>query len=352
MVEKGKITQDDIYAKARIMSEGVRIEGVEMPSSEQMAKASEIIPEKLNYDNPEEIWRLYARTLSTWAKTSRQESALRFDFDGSGIKVMVQPNKYSRLELTRDGAHVTVSDGDETLVTGSIPKRFEWLDEKLSNGLPISTVLPVMSAEIINVVFTLSCMNYASGRGCRYCNLFANPLSKKLLMLPLNVLKSWARYEAEAVKVAKDNGWDGFLSVSGGALPPAHRKEYLDRLEILLDALREALGEETFSKQRVIYNHYPPENFSEMYDWKEFGINGTSIDLEVMDPAYFPAICPGKNAYKPHAYWKEAQEASVEIFGPYLNTAGCIVVGIEPMSSLVEGVDERLSKGVMPFPLS
>ncbi len=352
MAEKRKITQDDIYAKARIMSEGVRIEGVEMPSSEQMAEANEIIPEKLNFDDPEEIWRLYNKTLSTWARTSRQESALRFAFDGSGIKVMVQPNKYSRLELTRDGDHVTVSDGDEGLVTGSIPKRYEWLDDKLSNGLPISTVLPAMSSEIINVVFTLSCMNYSSGRGCRYCNLFANPLSKKLLMLPLDVLKSWAKYEAEAVKVATDNGWEGFLAVSGGALPPAHRKEYLDRLEIVLDAIREALGEKTFAKQRVMYNHYPPENFSEMYDWKEFGIKGTSIDLEVMDPAYFAAICPGKNAYKPHAYWKEAQEASVEVFGPYLNSTGCLVVGIEPMSSLVEGVEERLSKGVMPFPLS
>ncbi|MCP4682744.1 MAG: hypothetical protein GY864_10460 [Desulfobacterales bacterium] len=352
MVEKRKITQNDVYVKARIMSEGVRIKGVEMPSLDEIADACKIIPEKLNFDDPEEIWRLYDKTLSTWARTSRQEVGLRFDFDGSGLKVMVQPNKYSRLELTRDGDRVTVSDGDDVLVTGTIPKRHEWLDEKLSNGLPVSTVLPVMSSEIINVVFSLSCMNYYSGRGCHYCNLFANPLSKKLLMLPLNMLRSWSKYTAEAVKVAIDNGWDGFLSVSGGALPPAHRKEYLHRLEILLSALRESLGEEIFAKQQIVYNNYVPEKFSEMYAWKELGIKATSIDLEVMDPAYFAAICPGKNAYKPHAYWKKAQEASVEIFGPYLNTTGCIVMGIEPMSSLVEGVDERLSKGVMPFPLS
>jgi len=352
MIAGRKITRADIYAKARIMSEGVRIEGVEMPSSEQMAKASEIIPEKLNFDDPEGIWRIYADTLSTWPRTSRQESGLRFAFDGSGIKVMVQPDKYSRLELTRDGDRVTVSDGNDVLVTGTAPRRPEWLDQKLSNGLPVSAFLPVMSSEIINILFNLSCMNYWSGRGCRYCNLSANPISKKLLMLPLNALKSWAKYEAEAVKVATDNGWHGFLSVSGGALPPAHRGEYLDRLKILLVALHEALGEETFAELPIIYNNYPPEKFTDMYEWKEFGITGTSIDLEVMDPAYFAAICPGKNAYKPHAYWKEAQEASVEIFGPYLNTTGCIVVGIEPMSSLVEGVDERLSKGVLPFPLS
>ncbi len=352
MIEKRKITQNDVYIKARIMSEGVRIKGLEMPSMEDINDVAKIIPEKLNFDDPEEIWRLYDRTFSTLARTSRQEAGLRFDFDGSDLKVMVQPNKYSRLELIRDSDRVAVTDGGEVLMTGTIPKRPEWLDEKLSNGLPVGIVLPVMSSEIINVVFSLSCMNYYSGRGCRYCNLFANPLSKKLLMLPLNVLKSWAKYTAEAVKIAIDKGWDGFLSLSGGALPPVHRNEYLDRMEIVLNAIRDALCEETFSKLRVVYNNYAPEDFSEMYHWKELGINATSIDLEVMDPAYFAAICPGKSAYKPHAYWKKAQEASVEVFGPYLNTMGCIVVGIEPMSSLVEGIDERLSKGVMPFPLS
>jgi hypothetical protein len=70
-----------------------------------------------------------------------------------------------------------------------------------------------------------------------------------------------------------------------------------------------------------------------------------------MDNAYFAAICPGKNAYRPLPYWKKAQEASVEVFGPFLFTAGCIVVGIEPMSTLLKGFEERVSKGVMPLPL-
>ena len=87
-----------------------------------------------------------------------------------------------------------------------------------------------------------------------------------------------------------------------------------------------------------------------MYKWKEMGIDAVSIDIEVMDSAYFAAICPGKNAYKPHAWWKKAQEAAVEVFGPGRST-GCIVMGIEPMSTLLKGADERLSKGIIPIPL-
>lgn len=352
MAEAKKITREDIHLKARILSEGVRIEGLEMPSFREMDEwCDEPIPDKLNLDDIDEIMRLMAYH-------NRRQPGLRlglrsvFKLDGSGLTVRILPNEYSRLEMTIDGDEAAISDGGEVLATGNFPKRPEWHHEKLSNGLPISTALPVMSAGIINIVFSLSCMNYNSKRGCRYCNLFANPVSRKIVMLPKETLKGWARYQGEAAKIAMDNGWRGSFAVSGGALPPAHQGEYLHRLEILLDTIREAVGEERFSESPFVYNHYPPEDFSDMNHWKEFGINATSIDLEVMDEAYFSAICPGKSAYKPHAYWKKAQEASVETFGPYLRTTGCIVVGIEPMSTLVKGIDERLSKGIMPLPLT
>ena len=125
------------------------------------------------------------------------------------------------------------------------------------------------------------------------------------------------------------------------------RGEYLERLEIVINALRETIREEVLSEIPLVYNFYAPEDFSDMKKWKELGIKATSIDLEVMDPAYFAAICPAKAAYKPHEYWKKAQEAAVDVFGP-LGSTGCVVMGIEPMSSLVNGIDERLSKGIMP----
>ena len=69
-----------------------------------------------------------------------------------------------------------------------------------------------------------------------------------------------------------------------------------------------------------------------------------------MDPAYFAAICPGKHAYRPLEYWKEAQVASTEVFGPYTNTVTGVVVGMEPIPLLIEGFEERLSRGVLPVP--
>jgi len=353
MAETRNITKDDVYLKARIMSEGLRVEGFEMqPFNELKKSTGEIdMPKKLNLDDTEELMRCYAACLKKESDNFQGVVGNVITFDDTGLRVMVLPNQHSRLTLTREGRKVILSEAGEQLAFGKLPQIPDWRNQKLSNGLPITAALPAMSKEIINIVFSLSCINYNTGRGCRYCNLFSNPMSRSIVMLPKETLRTWAKYQGEAVKIATDNGWRGVLAVSGGALPPAHRPEYLERLEILMDEIRGAIGEEMLGRLPVVYNHYPPDNFNEMNDWKEFGINATSIDIEVMDSAYFAAICPGKNAHQPHQWWKDAQEASVDIFGPYLKTTGCVVTGIEPMHTLLKGLDERLGKGVMPLPL-
>jgi len=354
-VEQNIITKEDIFIKARMISEGVRVQ-VSKEISPELHKTAirenEVsgvkIPEKLDFDDPERIIELFAEVNKTDTSSDFRQVII---FNGSGLRAPIYLNKHSRMELVIQDNKAKVFEDGNILVSGTFPKRFEWLDEKLSNGLPIATVLPSMSTSIINVVFSLSCINYNSNRGCRYCNLFSNPISKKISMLPKETLRVWAKYQGEAVKTAIDNGWRGSIAISGGALPPAQRSEYLERLEIVLSSLKDAVGDEIFKKLPKVYNHYPPEDFSDMHKWKEMGITTTSFDLEVMDDAYFAAICPGKAAYKPLSYLKKAQEYSVEVFGPIFGTIGCVVMGIEPMSSLVEGFDERISKGILSLPL-
>ncbi|NVL91141.1 MAG: hypothetical protein HWN69_09185 [Desulfobacterales bacterium] len=358
MAKTRNITKEDIFIKARMLSEGVCIQGLtekvppglrDISVRETKGDLSDIeIPEKLDYNDVDEIMELAYK--STLQRTTNLAGFSTLILDDSGLLAPITPNKHSRLDLIIKGETVTVSDGGEVLITGRFPKRPKWLDAKLSNGLPIEAALPAASAGIINVVFSLSCMNYNTKRGCRYCNLFANPVSRKIIMLPKETLRQYSKYQAEAVQIATDHGWRGTIAISGGALPPCHRPEYLERMGIVLSMLREYVGEETLKELRLVYNHYPPEDFSDMYKWKEMGIDAVSIDIEVMDSAYFAAICPGKSAYKPHAWWKKAQEAAVDVFGPGRST-GCIVMGIEPMSTLLKGTDERLSKGIIPIPL-
>ena len=345
-----KVKKKDIYLKARIISEGLNIRGSSekyFPHLEEEPEELEL-PDKLDLYNPEELLDFYYKSYIQSATNAYL--GLSFKLRKSGLITPVAPNEHSRLDFDIEGDEATISEGGNVLTTGKFIKKPEWMNSKLSNGMPIEFALPAASDQIINVVFTLSCMNYNTKRGCKYCNLFANPVSRKISMLPIETLEVWTKLQAEAVKIATDNGWSGNIAISGGALAPAQRGEYLGRLELVLNTLRDKVGEKVLAENLVVYNHFPPEDFSDMYKWKELSIDATSIDLEVMDPTCFAEICPGKNAYKPHEYWKKAQEYSLKVFGAP-RTFGCIVLGIEPLSSFLAGSEERLSKGIIPIPL-
>lgn len=317
-IEKRNITKEDILLEARLLSEGVRI----------------------TTKNPPKIPPPFPGTVI---------------LDGCEITTLVRPGRYARMEAEFDDDKVTISDMGKVLGTATHEKRPEWFDIPLSNGKPAWSALRGMTPDLIAIITNHLCYNSASGQGCKYCGLFpANyrpPRSRDWSRESYDKLKKRGKYAAEAVKLAVDHGWRGKIDFSGGVLPPKQRKELTQRLEILITPLREALGDDVLSKMQVASNSYPPDDMADLYKWKDLGLNSVQFDLEVLDPAYFAAICPAKHAAHPLEYWKEAQEAAVEVFGRWRGCATSIVMGIEPMNSLVEGVEERLSKGVCSTPL-
>jgi len=312
MSEKRNITKEDIFIKARILSEGVRIKVKKQPETGPIFRPIVL--------------------------------------DGCDLVVMPLPNSYSRLKVVIDGNDVIISDMSKVLSPGKLEVRRSWRDLLMSNGTPVeSTFLRLgNSASIINIIMNFRCYNYDSGQGCKYCGLFASNLTKGL---PASVTRKLMAHTVEIAVIAAQNGWRGTLSITGGALPPSQRGQMIDRIEMVMTQLRESLDEEIFSQLHVAPNVYPPDDLGELYYWKDLGINAAEFDLEVMDPAYFKAICPGKSKACSHERWKEAQETAVEVFGRGRGSFQSMVTGIEPMSSLVEGIEERISKGVYSAPL-
>ncbi|MEE9213636.1 MAG: radical SAM protein [Thermodesulfobacteriota bacterium] len=309
MAEKRNITKDDIFLKARMLSEGVRV----------------------NVKNQPEKGTTYRP----------------FVMEGCDLVVWLLPNSYSRFEAIIDEEDVTISDMGKVVCSGTLEVRRSWLDELMSNGMPVKSVFSG-SASIINIVMNFRCYNYDTGQGCKYCGLFAFPRGNAP---PVNLAHKITELQVETAVIAAQNGWRGTIVFTGGALPPSQRSNMTDGLERVITQLSKSLDEEILSQLHIAANVYPPEDFSDMHKWKDLGINAAEFDLEVMDPAYFKAICPGKSKAHSQEYWKEAQEAAVEIFGRGRGTFQSMVTGIEPMSSLVEGLEERISKGVYSAPL-
>jgi hypothetical protein len=318
MTEKRNITREDIFLEARLLSEGVRNEMKKPPENPPAFPGTVVL-------------------------------------DGCEITTLIRPAPYSRLDAVIDGECITISEAGEVLATAKFEERPEWFDIPLSNGQPAWVGVIGMTPDLIAVVQNDLCYNQASGKACRYCGLFPKGVrgAKSLDWGPdaKQRLHERGNVVAEAIKLAIDHGWRGMISFSGGALPPGIRDTLTDRIEILMSHLREAIDDDVLSSMQISANTYPPEDLSDLYKWRDMGLNMTQFDLEVLEPAYFAAICPGKNAAHPYEYWREAQEASVEVFGRWYGTATSVVVGVEPMSCLVEGVEERLSKGILSTPL-
>ncbi len=306
--EKRNITKEDILVKARVLSEGVR--------------------------------------LSTDAKMVGPIVVL----DGCDLVTYTPPNPRSRLQISIDGEDISIVDEGEVLATGRVQEQLPWYDTLLSDGTPAGRAVIAVGHTDINILFHLSCYNHDTGKGCRYCSKFATPLPEDMSGVPL---AESAMRQAEGLKVATDNGWRGTVFVSGGGLPPGiPRDEVLRKIETVLTPIRDALDSKVLSEINMVFNNYPPDDFKEMETWRDLGISATAFDLEVMDPAHFAAVCPGKAAYsRPQEHWREAQNASTEIFGPGRGTTTSLVLGMEPMETLLAGVDERLSHGVFPLPV-
>jgi hypothetical protein len=314
LYDKRNITEEDVFLKARILSEGVRLNVKKQP---------------------EKGTNLFQRP---------------FVMDGCDLVMFLIPNTYSRLEAVIEGDNVSIFDMGKTLSVGKLEVYRPWHNQQMKNGSPAETAysLSGSSASIINIVMNFRCYNYDSGQGCRYCGLFASPMIKSL---PDSTLQEFTKLHTEMAIIAVQNGWRGTFAITGGALPPRQRGNMTEGLEEVMLDLSEGIDDKTLSELHVAANVYPPEDLEEIDKWKEIGINAAEFDLEVMDPAYFKAICPGKSKAYPQERWKEAQEASVEVFGRGRGTFQSMVIGIEPMESLVEGLEERISKGVYSCPL-
>jgi len=354
--DRRNVTREDIFLKSRMLSEGVQIDLKETPAGLDTLLTLEEIEERQS-SAPIEI-DLNSTDFATSAM--KQQEGLGFTecylgnviiLNRAQIAVPIVPKTTSRLTLTLYGNRATISEADKLLAEGTYfsPNASQpWSGRRLSNGLTIETALLGTSPGIVNVLFSLSCYNHNSGQACRYCGLFANKISESVDAVPLKTLHEYARIQAEAIEIMTSLGWRGVVAVGGGALSPATRDGYLDRLETVMEPLHDRLEPKILRELHLVYNHYPPPDFADFHRIREMGIQSTSIDMEVVTPEAFQAICPGKHAYRPLEYWKEAQEAALEAS---LISATNIVAGLERKEVLLEGIQERLSKGVFPVPL-
>lgn len=104
-LEKTSVTKEEIFVKARMISEGVRVEVSEDKTSElykmsmrkdKVRSDALKIPDKLDLNDPERIIELFAEVNKTDTSSDFRQVII---FDGSGLRAPIYLNKRSRMEL-------------------------------------------------------------------------------------------------------------------------------------------------------------------------------------------------------------------------------------------------------------
>lgn len=310
MAEQKRYTRDDVFLRTRIFADGVRY-------VEKGTSAWDPLPEQGTPANP------------------------IFIQDGSGMIITTRPNPRSRLDCVMDGSNVTISEMGEVLCTGKLEPRAPWRDIEMSDGTIVDSAFRGTN-EWSDILVNAGCTTAGSGKGCQFCLYTGLPLLETSESFEEKLAR--AERSIEATAIAIQNGWKGMILFVGGAMLPERRDQWAtDLFEAYMAKFHDYLDDDILSTFSIRAHVYPPNDLQQMYKWKRLGINTAQYDCQVMDPAYFRAICPGRGDQK---RWFEAQEAAVEVFGPDGGSTGNIVGGLEPMASMLEGIEERISKGV------
>ncbi len=319
MTEKRNITKADILLKARLLTEGIRVE----------VKAQSSRFPKIPY------------------------APILIVFDGCDVVAPVYTNPRSILELVADGDNFTISELGEVLMTGQLAERSPWRDMPLSDG--VSTVDTCMGYESIVSAIDINPGCYAAsiGNSCQFWS-FGLALIDAHTGIPSDVsvseMLASVEQTIEARVVAIKAGWRGLFLLAGGASIPERRGQWTtDMIEATMERIRRDIDDATLSEIQMATDVYPPEDLGELHKWKSFGINACEFDNQVMDERHFNAVCPGRGNQE---HWFEAQEAAAEIFGRGRGSISNVVAGCEPLSGMIEGIEERMSEGVYIVPMT
>lgn len=312
MTEKRDPTKEDVLLKMRLLAEGVR------------------------YD---------VKGPLLWESTDKFVD-VTVVFDDCELVAETRSNPRSRLTVSINGNDVTISEMGEDLGTATLVPRAPWRDALMSDGTKVDDA--TIGMNMVGYITTFNrCFAHDSGQGCRFCAY--GPLTEGSgPLLSMSGILQAAERSIEATVIAIKNGLRSVLII-GGAAPPEQRDQCTtDLFEGIMARFRKSLDDDLFSQVAFRPSVYPPHDLGQFYKWKELGINSVEMDCQVMDPAYFKALCPGRGDQK---RWFEAQEAAVEVFGRYDGCVSNVLLGIEPMAGMLEGIEERMSKGVHIVPL-
>lgn len=257
-----------------------------------------------------------------------------------GSVVQVRLNSRSPFTVERSGDSLVVVEDGKEITEVEWLKRPDFYSKRTSQGQPMTSIAELVGEDCIAVSHTNACLTFSDGQQCAFCNLNYTPKQYDEVLI-----KKRAAEVGEVVGEAFKEGVAHHFEITGGILP-GNRE--IDILETYLGEFRQSTGLTSLPGSAIMT---PPADLRQLERLQRTGLQGVGFNLECFNPAFFKAVCPGKDQRIGYEKYREAQRAAVDIFGAGGRIFSGFVAGIEPMEYLLEGVKTLAEEGVASIPL-
>lgn len=216
-----------------------------------------------------------------------------------------------------------------------------FFNKKTSDGVDMRTIAQEVGKTKITVAYSNECALKDKGLDCKFCNI--NATKSRFADLQGIAWKS-AKQIAETYQAAREEGYES-ITITGGFIPERREVEYyID----VAEAIRDLTGLDDFGGTACVG---APADLDVIDKYKEAGYRAISSNMEIWDENIFKTICPGKDQIcGGRQNWINALKHEVEVFGKG-RVRSFFVAGIEPKSTLLEGIEYLASIGVVAIPL-
>lgn len=256
-----------------------------------------------------------------------------------GSVVQVRQNARSPYVVHRRADATYIAEGNRHICDIEWLKRPAFYGRRTAAGRPMTAIAEMVGEDCISVCHTNACITFSDKKQCAFCNMNFTPKQYDEVLI-----RKRAEEVGEVMQAAFADGARHFL-ITGGILPGNQEMEIL---VAYLTAIREATGFDSLPGVAIMT---PPADLRELERLKALGLHGVGFNLECVEPAFFRAVCPGKEARIGYQRYREALRAAVDIFGAGGRVFSGLIAGIEPMELLLEGVQGLAEEGVAGIPL-
>lgn len=246
------------------------------------------------------------------------------------VEAFAQQSPYV-LAGSREQGYRIHDQRDDTWYPIEIPPEPVWYSQITSRSIPMNRI-GVLQGTYLGIYVNLVCTfwNYSPAFNCRFCttgrNVGENEAADKAVSDVIETCQ--AAREQSGVTFVHLNG--GFQGTRG-----------IEFTEPYIQAIKEHVG------MLVGVQLTPERDFSRYDRLIDLGVDHLSFCVELFDPDWFAAICPGKARVLGQKIFFDALEHCAARM-PKGAVSGEIIAGIEPIEQTLKAIDYIASMGAFP----